>query len=245
MAQPDRPCNGGMCKRLLLALMQSLLPALVWAGPALTEVETRWLQAGSPVLAYALAQRLPLDVVVQPQARPGDVPFAMAYIDGRCKLVLSMRGRAEGDDPEALLHDVPPELRTPIIEAMTAHELAHCWRHVQGAWQTLPAGFAHAGPVAAYGAEQQGLQRDMRQVRREEGFADLVGLAWTADRHPGHYTAVHAWFTRVREVQPVAGAHHDTRAWLRRVADGRSLGAGSTPFDAAWAVWLDGLRAEE
>lgn len=232
-----------MLARLVVVLLQALSPLLAAAAPALTEVETRWLQAATPVLAYAQSQGLPLDVIVQPQPRPGDVPLAMAYLDGRCKLVLSMRGRAEGDDPEALLHGLPPALLGIVIEAMTAHELAHCWRHAQGAWQRLPAGFLEGGATPADAPTSP--TQDMRRVRREEGFADLVGLAWTADRHPAQYAAVHAWFTRIRSEQPVPGAHHDTRDWLRRVEDAAVLGAGSTPFEAAWAAWLSGLEGDE
>ena len=67
------------------------------AAAELTPMETRWLQAAAPVLAYSQQLNLPIDIVVQPQARPNDVPMAMGFEGNRCKLVLSMRGNG---DPE-------------------------------------------------------------------------------------------------------------------------------------------------
>ena len=112
------------------------LTSLAWADSSLTDVETRWLQLSWPAVAYAKTQGLPLDIVVQPQPTPGNAPLAMAYVDGRCKLVLSMRGNPEA---ESTLAEIPPALLTPVVEAMAAHELGHCWRYVRGAWHTLPA----------------------------------------------------------------------------------------------------------
>jgi len=225
------------CLAVVFALACSSLPG---QAADLTELETRWLQAGWPVVSYARQQALPLDIVVQPAARPGEPPLAMGFVDARCKLVLSMRGNP---DAQATLDDIPAELLGPVVEAMTAHELGHCWRYVQGAWHTPPAGFTDAHDTAADDATLAAMKRDMRATRWEEGFADLVGLAWTQSRHPAQYRAVHDWFERFRADQPVPGAHHDTRAWLRRAADPAVLRQGATPFDQAMPVWRSEVDA--
>jgi len=63
--------------KLSLPILLSFFAASAGAAQ-LTETETRWLQAGSPVLAYAKQElKLPIDIVVQPQAGPNDVPLAM------------------------------------------------------------------------------------------------------------------------------------------------------------------------
>src|SRR5437763_11304 len=151
-----------------------LLALLVAAGPAafaadLSDIETRWLKAGWPVVAFAKEQQLPLDIVVQPQAKPGDAPLAMGFVDGRCKLVLAMRGNPEA---EKTLASIEPALLSPLVEAMVAHELGHCWRYVHGAWHTLPVGVRDLPADTMPGdVEMTRLRRDMRDTRREEGFA--------------------------------------------------------------------------
>lgn len=233
-----------MCKALLAALSAALaLVATAVRADDITPTEMRWLRAGWPVVNYAKAQQLPLDISVQPQAKPGDAPLAMAYVDGRCKLVLAMRGNP---DAESTLAQIEPELLGPVVEAMVAHELGHCWRYVHGAWHTLPAGFVDTSTEAPQ-RDQEILRvwRDMRETRREEGYADLVGLAWTAQHHPAQYAAVYAWFAKVRDDQPVPGAHHDTRAWLRLVKDRRAFTTADTPFEQAWPLWRNGLLSED
>lgn len=236
----------GMWKRPLFTALLALAAAggaLPARAADLTALEMRWLQAGWPVVTYARQQALPLDIVVQPVDKPGEPPLAMAYVDGRCKLVLSMRGNPEA---QATLDQIPAGLVGPVVEAMTAHELGHCWRYVQGAWHTPPAGFAdpHPRPAPADPAPPVAeLEREMRETRFEEGFADLVGLAWTQRRHPGHYRAVHAWFEAFRADQPLPGAHHDTRAWLRRASDPGALQEGETPFDQALPAWRSAAGA--
>ena len=126
---------------LVVAVLLSVFTLFGARAAQLTELETRWLQAGAPVIAYAREQRLPLDVVVEPQARPGDAPLAMGFLKSRCKLVLALRGNPAGEDT---LARIEPALLQPVLEAMFAHELGHCWRYVHGAWHTLPAGFVDA-----------------------------------------------------------------------------------------------------
>ena len=230
-----------MCTPLRAAAL-----ALVLASPAsqaadLTDTEQRWLKAGWPVVAYAREQKLPLDIVVQPQPTPGAPPIAMGFVDQRCKLVLSMRGNAAA---ERTLAQIEPDLLGPVVEAMVAHELGHCWRYVNGAWSTVPAGFADTGDAAGVDPALAQLRRDMRETRREEGFADLVGLAWTLSRHPQHYERVHAWFETVRAGQPLAGALHVTRAWIGLVRQRSAFGSAADPFRQAWPLWQQGLSAE-
>lgn len=233
----------GMWKRSLVALgWIALASAAAATGGGLTETESRWLAAGAPVLDYARQHRLPLDIVVQPQATPGHAPLAMGFVDGRCKLVFSMRGNPSLDATSA---SIPPPLFAPVVEAVTAHEIGHCWRYVRGVWHTLPAGFVDASMPAADDEELARLLRDMRETRREEGFADLVGLAWARLRHPGRYAEVHDWLTKVREHQPMAGAHHDTRVWVRLAGRPGAFGPETSVFEAALQLWKEGLLNDD
>lgn len=226
-------------------MWKSALPALALlaafpaqADAGLTALERRWLHLAWPVVAYAREQGLPLDIVVQPQPAAGEAPLAMAYVNQRCKLVLTMRGNPEA---EGTLNAIPAPLLTPVVEAMAAHELGHCWRYVRGAWHTVPAGFS-----ATRELEDPALQaawQSMQQTRREEGYADLVGLAWTQRQHPQHYAAVHAWLVAFRDDGAPAGNHHDTLAWITLVHDPLRFVPSATPFEAAWPLWQAGLAA--
>ena len=229
-----------MLKPILTATF-ALLP--VFAGAAsLTDMEIRWLKAAGPVLAYAQQIKLPIDIIVQPQARPNDVPLAMGFADGRCKLVLSMRGNP---DAEKIIESVAEAERGVLIEAMAAHEVGHCWRYAQGVWHALPTGFVETGEETADDAALLALAKAVRENRREEGFADLVALAWTKRRHPEAYGRVHAWIASLRDGQPVAGSGHDTRAWVRLARDGAVFQETATPFEDVSHAWGQGLLSDE
>lgn len=229
-----------MLRRLLssaLLLSAALLPAARAAD--LTPLETRWLQGMWPVVLHAKqALALPLDIVVQPQDTPGVAPLALGFVDGRCKLVLSMRGNAEG---QRQLDALEPDLLAAALELMAAHEVGHCRRYLDGAWFRLPAGFTAAKAPESLGADLQQAWLDMRSTRREEAYGDLVGLAWTRERHPALYGRLHAWLVKERSADLVPGSHHDTLGWVARARDPGSL-QGSTIFDAADRVWQQGLN---
>ncbi len=207
----------------------------------LTAMERVWLQAARPVLAFARQQALPLDIIVQPQPAPGVTPLGMAFVAGRCKLVLSMRGNP---DAQAMLDDIGHGLLEPIVEAITAHELGHCWRHVQGHWGTLPQGFKSASAPHQATPEDAARVEEMRRARCEEGFADLVGLAWTLRHHPGRYAEVQAWHARVRADRPLKNGPHDTLVWVRLAADRSAFRPAASIFEQAEPLWRAGLRGE-
>lgn len=204
----------------------------------LTALEQRWLQAAAPVMSYSQKLALPIDIVVQPQPRANDVPLAMGFDGGRCKLVLTLRGNPQA---ETILDGVPDAQRGELIEAMTAHEVAHCWRHVRGAWKALPAGFVEVGEERAASSELLAASKAMRKARREEAYADLAALAWTRQRNPDAYGRVHAWFEAVRKEQPVARSGHDTRLWVELARDASRLSDTGAPFDDAAPLWREGL----
>jgi hypothetical protein len=221
-----------MLKRTLLPLL------LLWSAQAyaaeLTAVETRWLQAGAGLLAYAKQElKLPIDITVQPQAGPNDVPLALGYQNGRCKLVLSMRGNPNAED---ILNDVAPAQRSLMIEAMVAHEIGHCWRYTQGEWHVVPSGFEQ-------GAQTEQAAAALRDTRREEGYADLVALAWIQQRHPDQYANVAAWMRHVREPSPAAGSH-STVAWLQLAPTGAAFAPAASIFEQASSLWRQGLLQE-
>ena len=227
------------------ALIPLLLGSSFACAAQLTEVEARWLTAGLPVLTYAKQElKLPIDIIVQPQARAGDVPLALGFEGGRCKLVLSMRGNPAA---ESILDALPAAQHALMIEAMTAHEVGHCWRYVQGAWHALPAGFVERRrPDDASGGLVE-LEQSLRQTRREEGYADLVALAWTRQRHPAQYGQVLQWLQQVRQPLAAEGnaGSHDTRAWLKLVASDAAFGVAGNAFEQADGVWRAGLPDAE
>jgi hypothetical protein len=224
-----------------------VVAAVLGAGPVhsavnLTDLEQTWLAAARPVLRYARQQGWPLDIIVQPQPTPGETPVGMAYVDGRCKLVLSMRGNPEA---QATMDAIPPALLGPVVEAMAAHELAHCWRHRQATWGGLPVGLQATPLSSRLAPDQAALLRDMWRTRREEAFADLVGLAWTLRHHPGLYGQVHAWHVRLRAEQAVDTGPHDTRVWVRLAGDTAKFLPAESVFEQVDALWVAGLLADD
>lgn len=136
------------------AFAASLLALPACFAYDLTPTEMQWLRGAWPVIALVSNKNLPLDIVVQPQASPGYAPLALAFVDGRCKLVLSMRGNAEA---QATLERIEPDLLDATLELMAAHELGHCRRYLDGAWYGLPAGFNATAPeeLGVWAAEDQ------------------------------------------------------------------------------------------
>ena len=214
--------------------------ATICVAADLTDLETRWLRGAWPVIEFAKAADLPLDIVVQPQPASGKAPLALAFVDGRCKLVLSMRGNPEA---QATLDRLEPELQAAALELMAAHELGHCRRYLDGAWMGVPGGFAPSEP-SGLAAPLREAYRAMQAQRREEGYADLVGLAWARQQHPQLYARLHAWLQAERTHERVEGSQHDTLAWIRLAADADTL-AGASIFDAAVLPWKQGLAAPE
>ena len=218
---------------------------LAWAwGPCLaadlSSTELRWLRGAWPVIAYARAAGIPLDVVVQPQPTPGAAPLALAFVEGRCKLVLSTR---ENPEAEAALDRIAPALLDAALELMAAHELGHCRRWLDGAWNGVPAGFTPL-PPDGLSADLQQAWTSLSAARREEGYGDLVGLAWSARRHPAEYARLHAWLLVERLRERVPGSPHDTLAWLSRAADVHAL-AGASLFAGPAALWAEALQDDD
>jgi len=204
-------------------------------------IEVKWLNAVEPVLNFAAEQGLPVDVAVLARHSSRDVSLSMSAKEGRCQLTLSLRDNPEA---EATLAKVPAERHALMIEVMAAHELAHCWRYKVGKWHALPAGFNET-PLVDDNADRVAKLRQIRATRREEGFADLVALAWTLERHPKHYASVHAWMRTLRDDQDLVHGPHDTRAWLELARDEYRFAIERPLFEQAQVIWAEGLRLEE
>lgn len=209
---------------------------------ALTPSEQRWISGMTPVLQHARTSGMPVDVVVQPQDAPEAAPLALGFKDGRCKLVLSLRGNPEG---EATMQRLPAGLEDSALELMAAHELGHCRRYLDGAWFNLPAGFSATPVPDGLSPELLRAYLSMKSARREEGYGDLVGLGWTAQRHPDQYAALHAWLMQERSRDLLPGSHHDTLTWIKLARDPKALGSAPSMFDAALPLWQSGLNIDE
>jgi hypothetical protein len=165
-------------------------------------------------------------------------PLALGFVDGRCKLVLSMRGNPQA---QSQIDGIPTALLGPALELMAAHEIGHCRRYLDGAWYGMPAGFVAAKAPDSLSPDLQQAWMNMRSTRREEAYGDLVGLAWSRERHPALYARLHAWLTAERSAELVPGSHHDTLDWLALAREPAAL-TGRTMFEAADQVWQRGLK---
>ena len=231
-----------MCQSLF-GFASALLASTACMAADLTPAEVRWLNGVwqvVQVVQVAKAAKFPLDIVVQPQASPGAAPLALAFVDGRCKLVLLLRGNTEA---QATLDRIQPDALDATLQLMAAHELDHCRRYLDGAWHGVPTGFAAriskiADPALRADAEQ------MRAERREEGCADLVGLAWTLKHHPQHCATLRQWLVTERSRDLIEGNPHDTLVWVRQAACARAL-AHDSIFDGPAIVWARALADNE
>ena len=224
----------------IIGIASALLASTACMAADLTPTEQRWLNGVWPVVKFAKAAAFPLDIVVQPQPSPGTAPLALAFVDGRCKLVLSMRGNAEA---QATLDRIEPDALDATLQMMAAHELGHCRRYLDGAWHGVPAGFSARVPTALDPALRAAFEQ-MRAQRREEGYADLVGLAWTLKHHPQHYAKLHRWLINERSREVVDGSPHDTLAWVRRAGHASALTHESI-FDGPAIAWAQALEDDE
>jgi hypothetical protein len=232
---PDRAT---MFKPTCIALvLAAVLPAAGAAEPLHAD-EWRWIRAGMPVIREARAHGLPLDIVVQPDDQPDASPIAIGLGDGRCKLVVSLRGNPEA---KSLADSIPAGLFEAAAEAVFAHEVGHCWRSTHGGWNGVEAAAVDASADAAVPSRQR---RAMRDTQLEEGYADLVGLAWIRRHRPTDYAAVHAWLERYR-ADDVDGRHHDTHAWLRLARDPADLVEEGDLFESVRPLWEAGSRDGE
>ena len=233
-----------MAARTLPVLAFAALLLAAHGAPAatdLTDTERRWLTGATPPVAWALKQGMPIDIVVLPQAQPGAAPLAMGYEEGRCKLVFAMRGNPAA---ESTLAAIAPALLQATLEAMTAHEIGHCQRHRSGAFDSLPGGLTDKPDVIETSqptAELQAIAREMRITRREEAYADLVGLAWTHAHHADQFAQVLEWFDAARSDETPRG-FHDTRHWLQLAHAPDAFADSATPFEQATAMWQRGLQ---
>jgi len=227
-------------KQAVFAWIAAALASQACIAADLNATERRWMAGVWPVVAAGKAAGLPLDIVVQPQPASDAAPLAMGFVDGRCKLVFSMR---MNDEATATLERIEPALLDAALELMAAHELGHCRRYLDGAWFGLPHGFSTPVP-AQLDDVSRAAYLQMQAVRREEGYADLVGLAWTWQHHPQHYARLLGWLNAERSRDRIPGSHHDTLAWLRLAQDGSVL-APAANFAVPTALWTAGLGAED
>ena len=144
---------------------------------------------------------------------------------------------------ESTLDAIPAPLVQATLEAMTAHEIGHCQRHRSGAFASLPGGLADKPDVIETSqptAELQAIAHEMRVTRREEAFADLVGLAWTHAHHADQFVQVLSWFDAARADETPRG-FHDTRHWLQLAHAPEAFADAASPFSDADALWQRGL----
>jgi hypothetical protein len=217
------------------------ISSVAWADATLTPTESKWLSAAAPVVVYAREQLLPVDIIIAPQGMQGHSPVAMAFLNGRCKLVMSLRSQGTAEDT---LERIPDKLFNAVAQAITAHEVAHCWRVSRNETSQSQAGFFDFQSTKINTNNFAKNMQSMDMSRNEEGFADLFGLAWTQMRNPTQYAQVHEWFTQQRSHRHVVGGEHDTSIWIELAKNPAIFNVQAAPFEQVLAPWSQGLLSD-
>ncbi len=213
------------------------------AAPDISETERQWLDGATPPLAWAVKAGMPVDIALlaPEEVEPGNPPLSMGWRDGRCKLFLATRGNPLA---ESQLAAIPAAIRQEVLEAMAAHEIGHCRHYIAGTFEQLPRGFIDKPDVVEDHqptAELKAEARGMRAQRREEAYADLVGLAWTHAANPDQFAQVQAWLEAFR-ANDAPRTSHDTGHWLALAHAADAFSGKPTPFTQADALWQRGLQ---
>ncbi|KAI1698399.1 hypothetical protein Ddc_19123 [Ditylenchus destructor] len=183
---------------VLLAL-PALVPTAMAAG--LTPLEQRWIAGMTPVLKQAKADAVPLDVVVAAagRARRGAAGAGLSRrsLQAGAEPARQSRGRGHADpaahrsggrgtgaDGRSRTRTLPPLSGRRVVRAA--------------------GGFAAARAPEGLSEDSQRAYLSMKSTRREEGYGDLVALAWTARRHPERYARCTAAERRA-PARPAAG----------------------------------------
>lgn len=216
---------------LRLFLLLAVLLAVLLAAPVQAQTAPSWEQVATEMVQRPEFAALPLQIQVQ-RERPGrGSPAEMQLQSGQC--ILHLRTR---DNPLAdiLLTQAAPEDRTLWLQAVIAHEFAHCWR-----WQgDDPAMQQLVALMGTAGTDARAARQVQRQLGREESFADVAALAWVAQAAPQRLGAILTAFQRLRGNTRLSTGPHDTRAALDRVQ--REGFTAHLPLFLAAEALLDG-----
>lgn len=199
---------------------------LCWAGSALS-ASVNWSAAVKTVTADPLFRDLPVQVRYL-KVKQADSPMTMRLTGKECILLVKQAGNKQAD---AMLEEVPAEIRQVFVETIVAHELSHCWRQ-----QNNPERFEQLDALSTQPSRT--METDMyllESLRAEEMFADVAALAWVEARRPEVFQQVLEAFLELRHNPRFASDVHDTRAALVRIRRHGML-YGETPFDAAEAT---------
>ncbi len=182
------------------AVLALLCGAAAQAQPA---SEAQWIAAAQKGVEFGKAHGLAIELLVERgNGLSGHTPIGVWNENGRCTLVVSVRDNPTADRLSAM---IAPELQQLFLDGAAIHEVAHCYRRLNGQYTSrkpLPI-VAWIAPVRAWFT---------RRILAEEVFADMAETAWLARYHPDRYDAMLAAIQKVRTA--FREPKHDTLPWL-------------------------------
>lgn len=184
-----------------------------------------WVAAAKVVQRDAFFQALPVKVTV-PSKPVKDSPTSVRLNeDGSCTLMLQHRNNPHAD---AMAELAPAPVRSVFLQAIVAHEFAHCWRQ-----QDSPERMAEVIALLERAQKEPALAESALHAKnQEEIFSDVAALAWVEKRYPEEYPQVLQTFVKLRADSRFTAQVHDTRAALDRIL-AYGMIYGDTPFHSA------------
>lgn len=184
-----------------------------------------WAVAAKTVIRDEVFNKLPVKVALLKRKVTESPTSLRIHENGTCTLMLQHR---VNKDTQAMAELAPIAVRPVFLQAIVAHELAHCWRQ-----QDAPERMSEVFQLLERASREPALAGLALQARnQEEIFADVAALAWVERRHPSAYAEVLETFVRLRSDARFTAEVHNTRPALERILRHGML-YGDTPFHAA------------